>query len=83
MKYFCENSSRLSIQFNLITVGKSLNLILDIGIKHKKIIYSPELLEFIKYGPFLILWYIFCRNPWKIEYENEVCFEACRMPNFF
>jgi hypothetical protein len=19
----------------------------------------------------------------KIEYENEVCFEACRMPNFF
>ncbi len=26
---------------------------------------------------------IFCRNPWKIEYENEVCFEACRLPNFF
>ncbi len=43
---------------------------------------SPELLEFMKYGPFLIFWWIFCRNPWKIGYENEVCFEACRLPNF-
>ncbi len=44
---------------------------------------SPELLEFMKYDPFLIFWWIFCRNLWKIEYENEVCFEACRMLNFF
>jgi hypothetical protein len=37
----------------------------------------------MKYNPFLIFWWIFCRNPWKIEYENEFCFEACRMSNFF
>jgi hypothetical protein len=43
----------------------------------------PELLEFIKYGPFLIFWCIFCRNRRKIGFENEVCFEACRMPNYF
>jgi hypothetical protein len=44
---------------------------------------SPELLEFMKYDPFLIFWCIFCRNLRKIEYENEVSFLACRMPNFF
>ncbi len=37
----------------------------------------------MKYGPFLIFWWIFYRNLRKIEYENGVCFEACRMPNFF
>ncbi len=37
----------------------------------------------MKYGPFLIFWCIFCRNLRKIGYENEVCFEACRLPNFF
>ncbi len=44
---------------------------------------SLELLELMKYDPFLIFWWIFCRNLQKIEYENEVCFEASRMPNFF
>jgi hypothetical protein len=41
--------------------------------------------EIMKFGPFLIFWWIFCRNLWKIEYENEVCFEACQrqMSNFF
>jgi hypothetical protein len=37
----------------------------------------------MKYGPFLIFWWIFCRILRKIEYENGVCFEACRMSNFF
>jgi hypothetical protein len=37
----------------------------------------------MKYAPFQIFWCIFCRNLRKIQYENEVCFEACRMPNFF
>jgi hypothetical protein len=37
----------------------------------------------MKYDPFLIFWCIFYRNLSKIEYENEVCFEACRFPNFF
>jgi hypothetical protein len=37
----------------------------------------------MKYDPFLIFWWLFCRNLRKIENENEVCFEACRMPNFF
>ncbi len=45
--------------------------------------YSPELLEFMKYGPFLIFWCIFYRNLRKIGYENEAFFEACGMPNFF
>jgi hypothetical protein len=44
---------------------------------------SPELLEFMKYDPFLIFWWIFCRNLRKFGYENGVCFEACRMSNFF
>ncbi len=54
-----------------------ISLQLDIGIKHKNIKYSPELFEFINYDPFLIFWCIFCKNLWKIEYENEDCFEAC------
>jgi hypothetical protein len=37
----------------------------------------------MKYGHFLIFWCMFCRNLWKIEYENGFCFEACRMSNFF
>ncbi len=48
-----------------------------------KILNSPELVGFIKSGPFLIFWCIFCKNLQKIGYENEVCVEACRMPNFF
>jgi hypothetical protein len=44
---------------------------------------STELVEFNKSGPFLMFWCIFYRNLRKIEYENEVCFEACRLPNFF
>ncbi len=55
-----------------------------IVIRHRhKTSNSPELLEFMKYGPFLIFWWIFCRNLRKIEYENGICFEACRMSNFF
>jgi hypothetical protein len=61
-------------------IFKILNLFLEFRHRHKTS-NPPELLEFIKYNPFLIFWCIFCRNLWKIGYENEVCFEACRIPN--
>jgi hypothetical protein len=62
----------------------SREIFIVVWIRHRhKISNPPELLEFMKCDPFLIFWWLFCRNPWKIEYENEVCFEACRLPNFF
>ncbi len=76
--------ANVSFQSNIQhTDIEQIDILVDIGLNTQNIKYSPELVEFIKYDHFLIFWCIFCRNPWKMEYENEVCFEACRVPNFF